>query len=78
MRPSGTGASGIAELPDRRVDLHLVIDGLEEILGWVLGLRRPGGGARPPALRLRVETVAARVARIHVPLSLTSCETERA
>ena len=27
----------LAELPDRRVDLHLVIDGLDEILGWVLG-----------------------------------------
>ena len=27
----------IAELPDRRADLHLVIDGLDEILGWVLG-----------------------------------------
>jgi len=68
----------IAELPDRRLDLHLVIDGLDEILGWVLGFGDQVEVLAPPALRQRVETVAVRVARIHVPLSLASCETERA
>ena len=57
----------IAELPDRRVDLHLVIDGLDEILGWVLGFGDQVEVLAPPTLRQRVEAVAVRVARIHVP-----------
>ena len=68
----------LAELPDRRVDMHLVIDGLDEILSWVLGFGDQVEVLAPLELRQRVETVAVRVARIHAPLSLTTFETERA
>jgi predicted DNA-binding transcriptional regulator YafY len=68
----------LEERPDRSVDLHLVIDGLDEILGWVLGFGDQVEVLAPPALRQRIEAVAARVARIHAPLSVTSFETERA
>jgi predicted DNA-binding transcriptional regulator YafY len=68
----------ITELPDRGADLHLVIDGLDEILGWVLGYGDQVEVLAPPELRQRVEAVAVRVARIHSPLSVSSFETERA
>jgi proteasome accessory factor B len=68
----------LAELPDRRADLHLVIDGLDEILGWVLGFGDQVEVLAPEELRRRVEAVATGMARIHSPLSLSSFETERA
>jgi predicted DNA-binding transcriptional regulator YafY len=60
----------IAELPDRRADLHLVIDGLDEILGWVLGFGDQVEVLAPPELRERVGTLAARVASIHTPRAI--------
>jgi predicted DNA-binding transcriptional regulator YafY len=55
----------LAELPDRRADLHLVIDGLDEILGWVLGFGDQVEVLAPPELRERIAALAARVAEIH-------------
>jgi predicted DNA-binding transcriptional regulator YafY len=66
----------LAELPDGRADLHLVIDGLDEILGWILGFGEQVEVLAPPELRERVGSVALRVARIHAPLSITSFESE--
>jgi predicted DNA-binding transcriptional regulator YafY len=68
----------LAELPDRRVDLHLVIDGLDEILGWVLGFGDQVEVLAPPGLRERVGTIAARVARRYEPRPDPSVETEGA
>jgi proteasome accessory factor B len=68
----------VTELPDRRADLHLVIDGLDEILGWILGFGDQVEVLAPDELRQRVEVVATRVARNHAALPLPSFETERA
>jgi predicted DNA-binding transcriptional regulator YafY len=57
----------LTDLPDRRVDLHLVIDGLDEILGWVLSFGDQVEVLAPAELRQRIEAVATRVARIHTP-----------
>jgi proteasome accessory factor B len=55
----------LRELPDHSAELRLVIDGLDEILGWVLSFGDQVEVLAPPALRQRVEAVAARVARLH-------------
>jgi proteasome accessory factor B len=69
----------VRERPDRGADLHLVIDGLDEILGWVLGFGDQVEVLAPAELRQRVEAMAGRIARIHAPLSLApSFDTERA
>jgi predicted DNA-binding transcriptional regulator YafY len=68
----------LAELPDRRVDLHLVIDGLDEIVGWVLGFGDQVEVLAPHELRERVVAIAARVAHRHASRSLSSLGTEHA
>jgi predicted DNA-binding transcriptional regulator YafY len=59
----------LTELPDRRTDLHLVIDGLDEILGWVLSFGDQVEVLAPQELRRRVAAAATRVARIHAPVA---------
>jgi predicted DNA-binding transcriptional regulator YafY len=66
----------LAELPDRRADLHLVIDGLDEIVGWVLGFGDQVEVLAPPALRERVSNLASRVVRLHSPLSVDGLESK--
>src|SRR3954452_15793379 len=55
----------LAELPDRRVDLHLVIDGLDEIQGWVLGFGDEVEVLASAELREGIAATAARVAQRH-------------
>jgi proteasome accessory factor B len=49
---------------DGRLDLHLVVDGLDEILGWILGFGAQVKVVSPPELRDRVRDEALRVARL--------------
>ncbi len=51
-------------LDDGRLDLHLVVDGLDEILGWVLGFGAEVEVVSPPELRDRARDEALRVARL--------------
>jgi predicted DNA-binding transcriptional regulator YafY len=57
----------LVELPDARTDLHLMIDGLDEIVGWVLGFGDQVEVLAPAELRERVRAIACQVARIHAP-----------
>jgi predicted DNA-binding transcriptional regulator YafY len=66
----------VVEWPDGRADLHLVIDGLDEITGWVLGFGDEVEVLAPTELRGRVHAVAVRVATIHSPRSPSPVETE--
>jgi predicted DNA-binding transcriptional regulator YafY len=68
----------VIDLPDRRADLHLVIDGLDEILGWVLGFGDEVEVLAPPELRDRVHAVASRVVRIHAPQTTSPPEDKHA
>lgn len=68
------GSQRLAELPDRRADLHLEIDGLDEILGWVLGFGDQVEVIAPRELRERVRTLAGRMAQIHAPSSVPPFE----
>jgi predicted DNA-binding transcriptional regulator YafY len=49
---------------DGRLDLHLAVDGLDEIVGWVLGFGAQVEVVSPPELRARVRDEALRVARL--------------
>jgi proteasome accessory factor B len=49
---------------DGRLDVHLVVDGLDEVLGWVLGFGAQVEVVSPPELRDRVRDEALRVARL--------------
>lgn len=57
-------------LSDGRLDLHFVVDGIEEILRWVLGFGAHVEVLAPPELRRRLHEVAARVASLNTPGSL--------
>jgi predicted DNA-binding transcriptional regulator YafY len=66
----------LAELPDRRIDLHLVVDGLDEILEWVLGFGDQVEVLAPGVLRDRISQIAARVATIHAGCSIATANGE--
>ncbi len=53
--------------PDGRVDLHFVLDGIEEVLRWVLGFGDEVEVLEPDELRSRVFQVGANLARRHRP-----------
>ncbi len=53
------------DLPDGRVELQFTVDGLEEILRWVLGFGTEVEVVSPPALRAELFRVAAGIARTH-------------
>jgi predicted DNA-binding transcriptional regulator YafY len=55
----------LVSLDDGRVDLHLRIDGLDEILRWVLGFGDEVEIRAPVALRDRVHALALRTAHHH-------------
>jgi proteasome accessory factor B len=57
---------GVA-LPDGRADLHFVVNGLGEILRWVLGFGDDVEVLAPEELRDRLFEVSSRVARVHRP-----------
>jgi proteasome accessory factor B len=52
-------------LPDGRLDVHFVVDGLDEILRWVLGFGEDVEVLAPEDFRNRLFEVASQVARIH-------------
>jgi hypothetical protein len=52
------------------VDVHFVVDGIEEVLRWVLGFGPHVEVLAPPELRRRLHEVAARVAVLNSPSSL--------
>jgi proteasome accessory factor B len=56
-----------SELADGRVDLHFVVNGLGEILRWVLGFGDDVEVLAPGDLRDRLFEVATKVARTHEP-----------
>jgi predicted DNA-binding transcriptional regulator YafY len=62
----------LTALPDRRIDLRLLIDGLDEILGWILSFGDQVEVLAPAELRQSVAAVAARVARIHACAQVVS------
>jgi predicted DNA-binding transcriptional regulator YafY len=55
----------LVSLDDGRIDLHLIIDGLDEIRRWVLGFGDQVEILDPPELRDRIHEVAMRMARHH-------------
>jgi predicted DNA-binding transcriptional regulator YafY len=55
------------DLADGRVELLLTVDGVEEILRWVLGFGDQVEVLSPPRLRERLHEVSANVARAHLP-----------
>ena len=55
------------ELADGRVELHFVLDGIEEVLRWVLGFGDQVEVLEPLDLRRRVFQVASSLARRHRP-----------
>src|SRR4051812_17925907 len=57
----------LEDQPDRRVDLHLVVDGLDEILGWILSYGDHVEVLAPPELQQRLGAVASRVSRRYSP-----------
>jgi proteasome accessory factor B len=59
----------LVELPDERTDLYLVIDGLDEIVGWILGFGDEVEVLAPAELRERIRGIADRIAQIHAPES---------
>jgi predicted DNA-binding transcriptional regulator YafY len=67
----------LAELPDRRADLHLTVDGLDEIVGWVLGFGDQVEVLAPGELRQRVAEIAARMVGIHTACLLSTVNGER-
>lgn len=55
------------ELGDGRVDVHYVVDGLDEILRWVLGFGDQVEVLAPPELRSKLFGTAVALARRHRP-----------
>ena len=55
----------LISLPDGRVDAHFSVDGLEEILRWILGFGDMVEVLAPKELRTLVRTTAMTVARMH-------------
>jgi predicted DNA-binding transcriptional regulator YafY len=68
-------SQSLAELPDQRADLHLVIDGLDEIVGWVLSFGDQVEVLAPVELRQRVESVATRLVHFYAPPARSRLET---
>jgi predicted DNA-binding transcriptional regulator YafY len=55
------------ELADGGLDLHLVVDGLDEVLRWVQGFGDQVQVLCPSELRKRLHEVATQIARLHDP-----------
>lgn len=56
------------DLPDGRVELHFVVDGLDEILRWVLGFGDQVEVHSPQELRKKLFHVSTSIARQHRPI----------
>ncbi|HEV3163235.1 MAG TPA: transcriptional regulator [Isosphaeraceae bacterium] len=52
---------------DGSIDLHLNVDGLDEILGWVIAFGDQVEVLEPDALRVKVREMAARMAKLNGP-----------
>jgi predicted DNA-binding transcriptional regulator YafY len=68
----------LVSLDDGRIDLHLIIEGLDEIKRWILGFGDQVEILAPPELRDRIHEVALRMVRLHGRAAPTPClEPER-
>ncbi|MFO0951579.1 MAG: WYL domain-containing protein [Isosphaeraceae bacterium] len=65
------GMSQAVERPDGGVDLHLEVDRLEEVLGWVAGFGDAAEVLAPLELRLRLVDTAERIVRRYSPHEAT-------
>jgi predicted DNA-binding transcriptional regulator YafY len=52
---------------DGSLDVHLTVDGLDEIFGWVIGFGDQVEVLEPASFRVRMKYVAERIAMLHTP-----------